>query len=189
MGREFHVRFCEGLGVKLPRATRLVILCRTEAEAVRALEQVRAWVEANGLTLHPDKTRIVDSLSDYFDFLGYRYDRGKRFVRPKSLAKLKEAVRSKTKRTDGRSLAVIIVNLNLTLKGWFGYFKRCHHTVFSGLDGWIRRRLRSLLRKRKKLKGISRHGADEQKRWPNAFFAEAGLFSLKTAHTRLANPP
>jgi len=176
-------------GVEMVRyADDFIILCRSKAEAEEALEQVRAWVEANGLTLHPDKTRIVATGTDYFDFLGYRYDRDKRYVRPKSLAKLKEAVRAKTKRTDGRSLAVIIVDLNRTLVGWFGYFKRCNYTVFSGVDGWIRRRLRSLLRKRKKLKGISRHGADEQKRWPNRFFAEAGLFSLAAAHERYVNP-
>jgi RNA-directed DNA polymerase len=176
-------------GVAMVRyADDFVILCRSKAEAERALEQVRAWVEANGLTLHPDKTRIVDSQADYFDFLGYRFEQSKRDVRPKSLARLKETVRAKTKRSEGRSLAVIIGDLNLTLKGWFGYFKRCNSLVFSNLDGWIRRRLRSLLRKRKKLKGISRHGADEQKRWPNSFFAEAGLFSLKAAHERCVNP-
>ena len=187
MGREFHVRFCEGLGVQFPRATRLVILCRTKAEAERALGLVQAWVEANGLMLHPTKTRIVEANTEPFDFLGYRYERGYRFVRPKSLEKLKETVRAKTKRTDGRSLAMIIGDLNQTLQGWFGYFKRCHHTVFSGLDGWIRRRMRSVLRKRKKLKGMSRHGADEE-RWPVAYFAEQGLFSLKAAHAKFVSP-
>jgi RNA-directed DNA polymerase len=177
-------------GFKMVRyADDFVILCRSKAEAERALAEVKAWVEANGLTLHPDKTRIVDNQTEHFDFLGYRFIRDKRYVRPKSLAKLKDAVRSKTKRTDGRSLAEIIKDLNRTLVGWFGYFKRCNRTVFDGLDGWIRRRLRSLLRKRKKLKGISRHGADEQKRWPNVFFAEAGLFSLETAFLGTVNPP
>jgi RNA-directed DNA polymerase len=164
-----------------------VILCRSQAEAERALALVQAWVEANGLTLHPTKTRIVAASKEPFDFLGYRYERGYRFVRPKSLAKLKETVRSKTKRTEGRSLATIIADLNRTLQGWFGYFKRCHPTVFSGLDGWIRRRLRSVLRKRTKRKGISRHGADE-KRWPVAYFGEQGLLSLKAAHAKLVSP-
>jgi len=164
-----------------------VILCRTRAEADRALGLVQAWVEANGLTLHPDKTRIVDTQAESFDFLGYRFDRDKRLVRPKSLAKLKEAVRGKTKRTDGRSLACIIADLNRTLVGWFGYFRRCWERVFSRLDGWIRRRLRSLLRKRQGRQGMSRHGADEV-RWPNAYFADQGLFSLKMAHGRFVNP-
>jgi RNA-directed DNA polymerase len=175
-------------GVAMVRyADDFVLLCRTRAEADRALAEVLAWVEANGLTLHPDKTRIVDTQTESFDFLGYRFDRDKRLVRPKSLAKLRETVRAKTKRTDGRSLACIIADLNQTLEGWFGYFRRCWERVFSLLDGWIRRRLRSLLRKRRGLKGMSRHGADET-RWPNAYFAEQGLFSLKTAHARYVNP-
>jgi RNA-directed DNA polymerase len=177
-------------GYKMVRyADDFVILCSSREEAERALAEVTAWVLSNGLTLHPDKTRIVQASTESFDFLGYRYDRGKRFVRPKSLGKLKESVRSKTRRTDGRSLKAIIADLNLTLRGWFGYFKRCYRTVFSGLDGWIRRRLRSVLRKRLGLKGMSRHGADEQKRWPNAYFAEQGLYSLKAAHERASQPP
>jgi len=175
-------------GIEMVRyADDFVIMCRSEAEAQRALGMVQAWVEANGLSLHPGKTRIVCASTEAFEFLGYRYERGERFVRKKSLEKLKAAVRAKTRRTDGRSLARIIGDLNRALKGWFGYFKRCQGRVFSNLDGWIRRRLRSLLRKRKKLKGISRHGADER-RWPNAFFAEQGLFSLKAAHESLASP-
>jgi RNA-directed DNA polymerase len=164
-----------------------VILCRTEAEARRALSQVQAWVAENGLTLHPDKTRVVEANSEGFEFLGYRYERGERFVRAKSLAKMKAAVRAKTRRTDGRSLKVIVTDLSGTLRGWFGYFKRCQGRVFGNLDGWIRRRLRSLLRKRQGRKGISRHGADEM-RWPNAYFAGQGLFSLKAAHVRYVNP-
>jgi RNA-directed DNA polymerase len=160
-----------------------VILCRDQAAADRALGVVRAWVEANGLTLHPDKTRIVDASTDAVDFLGYRFERDNRYVRPKSLEKLKATVRAKTKRTNGNSLTVSIAHLNRTLQGWFGYFKFCTRIVFRRLDGWIRRRLRSLLRKRKGLKGISRHGADE-KRWPVAYFAEQGLFNLETAHKR-----
>jgi RNA-directed DNA polymerase len=175
-------------GLEMVRyADDFVILCRSKAEADRALALVQEWVAHNGLSLHPSKTRIVEACSEAFDFLGYRFDREQRLVRPKSLAKLKATVRAKTRRTNGRSLTVIIADLNRTLRGWFGYFKRCTPRIFSSLDGWIRRRLRSLLRKRKGLKGISRHGADER-RWPVAYFAEQGLFSLKTAHARYVNP-
>jgi RNA-directed DNA polymerase len=165
----------------------LVILCRTQSEAERALAEVQGWVEANGLTLHPTKTRIVDTRTETFDFLGYRYEREDRWVRPKSLEKLKETIRGQTKRTNGNSLSVIVATLNRTLQGWYGYFWRCHEWVYQRLDGWIRRRLRSLLRKRQGLKGISRHGEDER-RWPNAYFAEQGLFSLKAAHAKDVSP-
>src|SRR5947208_247038 len=47
-----------------------VILCRSQSAAEQALEQVRQWCEAEGLTLHPTKTRIVDVRAEGFDFLG-----------------------------------------------------------------------------------------------------------------------
>ncbi|NLN38074.1 MAG: group II intron reverse transcriptase/maturase, partial [Smithella sp.] len=78
------------------------------------------------------------------------------------------------------SMAVITANLNRTLRGWFEYFKHSHKWTFRILDGWIRRRLRSNLRKRNKgAKGIS--GKMDHFRWPNKFFQELGLYSLEEA--------
>ena len=89
-------------------------------------------------------------------------------------------VREKTKRTSGDSLQYIIRQVNQSLRGWFEYFQHSSFAnVFVDTDGWVRRRLRSLLRKRSKRRGIA-NGCDNQ-RWPNRFFAEQGLFSLKTA--------
>lgn len=159
-----------------------VILCRTREEADRALALVRGWVEDNGLTLHPTKTKIVDARTDGFDFLGYTF-RGKlRLPRKKSLDKIKDTVRAKTRRAHGHSLMRIIGSLNKTLQGWFGYFRHCCWTVFTGLDGWIRGRLRNILRKRANLRGRGR-GADHQ-RWSNQYFADQGLYSLSAAHGR-----
>jgi len=159
-----------------------VILCRTREEAERALERIRSLVEARGLELHPAKTRLVDAKmeGEGFDFLGYHFERGRKWPRKKSLRKLRDTIRQKTKRSDGRSLDAIIADVNRTLIGWFGYYKHSYRTTFPYLDGWIRRRLRSLLRKRNKLKGISKGGADHQ-RWPNAFFRGHGLYSLESA--------
>ena len=126
-----------------------VILCRSPEEAARALAAVQAWTATAGLTLHPTKTRIVDAREDAFDFLGYRFERDKRFPRAKSLTKLKDTIRAKTKRTSGKCLRAIIASLNPTLRGWFEYFKHSYQTTFTALDGWIRMRLRSILRKRR----------------------------------------
>jgi RNA-directed DNA polymerase len=60
MKRECHVRFCESGGVRLPSATRLVVLCRSREAADSALARMRAWIDANGLMLHPDKTHVGD---------------------------------------------------------------------------------------------------------------------------------
>lgn len=158
-----------------------IILCRSEAEAQRALEKVQQWTAQAGLTLHPEKTHIVDAEQPGgFDFLGYHFERGQRWPRKKSQAKLKETIRVKTARTSGQSLEVIIVNVNRTLRGWFNYFKHSHPRTFAPLDGWVRMRLRSILRKRRGRKG--RGGGNDHRRWPNAYFATHGLHSLATAH-------
>ena len=104
----------------------------------------------------------------------------KRWPRQTSLMKLRDAIRNKTRRANGSSMQAIIADVNLTLKGWFAYFKHSHRWVFDSIDGWVRMRLRSILRNRSGLRGRGR-GADHQ-RWPNAFFSKHGLFSLKAAY-------
>ena len=160
-----------------------VVLCKSREEADAALAEIRAWVADNGLRLHPGKTHIGDcrQRGEGFEFLGYRFEAGRRFVRKKSLNRFKDSIRAKTRRTRGQSLAVIIADLNPLLHGWFKYFKHAHPRTFDMLDKFIRRRLRSLLLKQTKKRsafGISR--ATHQL-WPNAFFAQAGLLALNTA--------
>jgi RNA-directed DNA polymerase len=169
--------------VRFRRATHLVILCASEAEATAALRQVTAWVNADSLTLHPDKTRIGDSLlpGQGFDFLGYRFEAGRRFVRDKSLMAFKDKVRSKTGRRRGDSLGRIVADLNPLLRGWFGYFKHARPRLFRRLDQIIRRRLRAILRKQDRRPSMGRSEADH-KQWTNAFFADQGLFTLLTAY-------
>jgi RNA-directed DNA polymerase len=181
-----HLLAAAGLAM-VRYADDFVILCRTPEEAQRALALVQQWTVDNGLNLHPTKTRLVDVRQDGFDFLGYHFQRTqtgiRHWPRQKSLHKLKDTLRAKTKRTNGRSLSCTIADVNRVLRGWFGYFKHSYRTTFASLDGWVRMRLRSILRKRRGGRGRGR-GADHQ-RWPNAFFAEQGLYSLAAAH-RLA---
>ena len=161
-----------------------VILCRNAPEAERALALVQSWTADNGLTLHPTKTRIADARSDEgFQFLGYWFKKGHiRDPRPKSLQKLKETLRPKTKRTSGRCMKAIIADVNPVLRGWFVYFRHCHWNVYTDIDSWLRMRLRSILRKRRKRRGKAR-GRDHV-RWPNSYFDTQGLWSLHTAHAR-----
>ncbi len=174
----------ERAGTEMVRyADDFVILCRSRDEAEEALERVRQWTAEAGLTLHPEKTRIVDATErGGFDFLGYHFERGMKWPREKSLRKLKDTIRAKTKRTNGHSMTVIISDVNRTLAGWFEYFKHSQRNTFPSLDRWTRMRLRSILRKRQGRKGRGR-GRDHL-RWPNTYFAELGLFSLATAHAQ-----
>jgi RNA-directed DNA polymerase len=167
-----------------------VILCRTAEDAQQALTLVQRWTEAAGLQLHPEKTHLVDlQPSGAFEFLGYHFSGDRRWPRAKSLRKLKDAVRQKTRRSHGQSLAVIIGDLNRTLVGWFGYFKHSDRDrLFANLDAWIRMRLRSLLRKRIGRRGRGTTPADSR-RWPTTFFATQGLFSLADAHAAYRQSP
>ena len=162
-----------------------VILCRSAADARDALELVQRWTASAGLTLHPDKTRIADANLEGFDFLGYHFERGKHWPRDKSIKKFRDTIRAKTPRKHGHSLSVIIANVNWATRGWFEYFKHTSYPrTFRSLDGWIRRRLRRILLKRHKKHHHSGLGTAHH-RWPNAFFAEHGLFSMETAYARI----
>ncbi len=161
-----------------------VVLCRSPEDAAMALAAVQEWTAQAGLTLHPDKTKVVDAHTEGFDFLGYTFKARHRWPREKSVAKFKDAVRAKTRRSPGCSLAKVISDLNPTLRGWIEYFKHGHGPIFRILDGWIRRRLRSILRKQQKRQGIARSNGADHRRWPNAFFDGYGLISLQG--TRIA---
>lgn len=172
------------LGYEMVRyADDFVVLCRSRAEAEQALAEVERWTAAAGLQLHPDKTRIVDATQPGgFDFLGYHFERGRRWPSKKSLKKHKDAIRQQTRRANGKSLQKIIEKINPVRRGWFEYFKHSHRTTFKPLDQWTRMRLRSILRKRQGKRGRGR-GADHQQ-WPNAYFAEHGLFSCCAAYAQ-----
>jgi RNA-directed DNA polymerase len=87
MRREFHVRFCEGLGVRFPRATRLVLGFQHRKEAERFSKELVKRLARFNLELHPDKTRLIEfgryaienrsrrgaGKPESFDFLGFTH--------------------------------------------------------------------------------------------------------------------
>jgi RNA-directed DNA polymerase len=160
-----------------------VVMCTSPQAARSALAEVCAWVGENDLSLNTDKTHVGDCSVEGqgFEFLGYRFEAGKRWVRRKSLRALRDRIRSKTRRTRGESLVRIIENVNPVLRGWFGYFKHANPYVFKAIDGFVRRRLRAVLRKQKRRPGMGCCLSDH-KRWPNAFFAAHDLFTMTEAH-------
>lgn len=176
-------------GLEMVRyADDMVVLCHHAHQAEQALGMVREWMTGAGLTLHPTKTQIVDMSKEgnHFDFLGYRFWRSKtggrlrRFVRKKSERKFKDkSLRPHTRRSNGKCLAAIIAKINPALRGWYGYFKHASAAAMRDVDGWVRGRLRSILRKRQKKRGRAR-GSDHQK-WRNCYFEKLGLFCLEQA--------
>lgn len=182
----------EAVDLKVIRyADDLVILCRSRTDAQQALGQLRSLVEQEGLELHPEKTRLAD-LSEpggSFVFLGYVFKRTQKDGRlvhlpsTKSAKGLRERLKPFLRKCNGQSLEAIIRRLNPILRGWFQYFKHSSWSLET-YDGWVRMRLRTILRKRHKGKGRGR-GLDHF-RWPNKFFHKAGLFCMATAQAEMS---
>jgi RNA-directed DNA polymerase len=162
-----------------------VILTNSQEEAEEALKLLRTWTASRELTLHPEKTRLTDASvkGQGFEFLGYRFEAGSKWPRRKSLQKLRDTIRARTPRLNGRSLEAIITGVNSVLRGWFGYFKHSNARTMPAIDGFVRRRLRSILRRREGKRATMKNGSDYQY-WPNKFFDAHGLFCLTAARQR-----
>jgi RNA-directed DNA polymerase len=172
-------------GMQMVRyADDFVVLCSSQTQAQAALELISQWIQEAQLQLHPQKTKIIDATQPGgFEFLGYHFERGHKWPRHKSVLKVRASLRKQTGRTNGQSLEYTIARLNPILRGWYNYFRHGKVHTLRSLDGWVRGRLRSMLRKRTKRKGKAKGGPDHQ-RWPNRFFEQAGLFNLSTAHAQ-----
>ena len=145
-----------------------VIVCRSRAEAERALASARAVLEGElGLRLHPDKTRIVH-ITRGFEFLGYKIGRG-RGLRHK---RFKGKVRTATNRRNPKDLEGVLAELNPILRGWGNYYRRAHvRRLFNRLNHWI----------------VMRVWSHQHKHWRNAgwrhlpdrrLYGELGLVNL-----------
>ena len=170
----------------------MVILCQTREEAEAALARLGELLLARELVLHPTKTRIAHlNERPGFQFLGYVFYSDYRDPRPPSQQKLRTKIRTLTKRTNGNSLETIVKAINVVLRGWMNYFQFCSGNSLSwaAIDAYVRFRLRAILDKRRKVGRRKRRGRGyAHRRWPNRYFAELGLFSLKGAPKLVLQP-
>ena len=154
-----------------------VLLCRSREEAEESLDTARGATTKLGLELSDEKTRIAH-LDEGFDFLGWNYRGNRRRPRRKSIKALRAKVKAKTRRNRPGGVGSISTELEPQLRGWFNYFRNGDSEWdFASTDGWLRRRLRSILKAhRKGHSGIS--SLLDNKRWPNSYFKDRGLYSL-----------
>jgi group II intron reverse transcriptase/maturase len=162
-------RWMMAQGFRLTRwADDFVVVCRTKAEAQRALASAERFLrEELGVALHPQKTRIVH-VRQGVEFLGDKIKRGKGFrlpahkrrsqanphelyaiPRPKSLKRFQERIRSLTRRKAPITWPELIERINPVIRGWGTYYRKAHvRGLFNRLDRWIERRIYSFLAKR-----------------------------------------
>lgn len=160
-------------GHKLTRfADDWVVLCRTQVEAQKALKEATEILKELGLTLHPEKTKIVH-IRWGFEFLGYKLKRGSGLKLPgsklskkpnaqdiyavpkeQSIRRFMDQIRLKTKRKVPLTLKEIIDEINPIIRGWGMYYRKAHvRKIFSRLKGWIVHRLWSHQLKRWRNRG------------------------------------
>jgi RNA-directed DNA polymerase len=156
-------------GFRLTRwADDFVVLCQTKEEAQRALAIAkRVLREELGVTLHPQKTRMVH-ISQGFEFLGYKVKQGTGFRLPahrrrgrsnprnlyavpreKSVKRFQDQIRALTRRKAPLKLRELIERINPVIRGWGHFYRKADvRRLFHRLDGWIEHRLYSFLAKR-----------------------------------------
>jgi RNA-directed DNA polymerase len=187
------------------------IYVKSYKAGARVLESVTNFLWKR-LKLKVNETKSAVALARERKFLGYSFrSDGELRAAPQSLEKFKKKIRELTSRNRGRSLEVIILELNRYLNGWINYFKlSASKSVFRELDSWIRRRLRCYrLKQRKRTYSIYKYlvelGVSVRNSWklamsskgwwrlshnpiinqamPNTWFDQLGLVSLESKIT------
>jgi group II intron reverse transcriptase/maturase len=163
---------CRQLGQLVRYADDFVIICRTEADAHEALRRVGLILARLGLTLHPDKTRVVDVRDGRqgFDFLGFHCRkveswrwRGKRYLnrwpRRRAMQRVRDRIKAITapRHRLPEPIEPIVTELNAVLRGWGAYFRVGNASrQFQQLDSYVRKRLGLLLNKKAGRRGTRR---------------------------------
>lgn len=125
--------------------------CNIYVQSRRAGERVMASVEqflTERLKLKVNGAKSAVARPQARKFLGFSFTAAatpRRRIAPQALARFTSRVRALTRRTKGSSLEQAIAGLSTYLTGWRGYFGFCQTaSVLRELEGWVRRRLRSL---------------------------------------------
>ena len=170
-------------GYKMVRyADDFVVLCQSAHEAQQALAEVQGWMQDNGLELNMDKTHVGDCLQkgQGFEFLGYRFEAGRRLVRKKSLTKIKDAIRHRSGRTRSASLADHRGRAECGAQGLVSVLPACRERCLRNVGRLCAAAPAGDAAQTRK---ATRSGAlpSDTRRWPNAYFARLGLFTMSTA--------
>jgi len=127
------VRYCDDF----------VILCRHHPRV--ELAWVTRLLSQMGLTLHPDKTRVVHVDQEWVDFLGYRVRRRPSGrvaldISKKAMSRIRDVLRKTTRRTF-LSQEALISELNPYIRGAGAYFRLAEPRTLWNLDRFVLARI------------------------------------------------
>jgi reverse transcriptase-like protein/group II intron maturase len=155
------------LGVLAKYADDLVVLCETREQAEEARELVATVLDALGLRLHPEKTRIVHLATgaEGFDFLGFQHRMRKswrtgywylqKWPSRRAMASIRGKIRDRTdRRYAGLPLEYAVENVNRVVRGWGNYFRYGNSAAkFAQIDSYVNERLAILASNKHGLSG------------------------------------
>lgn len=181
---------CGSLGELIRYADDFVVMTPTEPKAKEALRRIEWVMNRLGLSLHPDKTRLVNLArgQEGFQFLGCtirkrrsiqrnpRWYFVQRWPSPKAMKRIRARVRELTeaRRSGKQDVKAVIADLNPVLRGWGNYFRTGNADAkFNQVDAYVYGRLRRWMWRRGGQRRLRRQ------QWPPSRFYEMGLYRLQ----------
>lgn len=126
-----------------------VCFCETKEDAEQVQIILTEWLKVRGLTLSPEKTRIVH-LTEGFNFLGYNVRHypapqtsrsgWKLLIKPskEAVQELREKLRTLWTKAQGTNVQSVLAKLNPVIRGWANYFRiAVAKELFGSLDSWM----------------------------------------------------
>jgi len=169
---------------------------RSKAAANHAMTEMTEFLEKKlKLTVNGDKSACAKPWER--KFLGYSltwHKQAKLRIAPESLKRLRDKVRRHVRAGRGRSLEATINELNGLLRGWMSYFRLTQTKgVLEELDGWLRRKLRSLLWRQWKrpfprARALMKRGLTEERAWRSATNGRGAWWNAGASHMNAAFP-
>ena len=176
----------ERYGAKIVRyADDFVILCKNPFNHNQILNEVKVLLDSLELKLNPQKTSVVDTGQESFDFLGFTFTTkvnpksGKRFPLIVPSVKAEAKFKAKIKSLTGRNMLPhksedIISKVNRVARGWKNYFfyGNCSKSM-QKMDHYLQSRMRIFLRRKHRVQSIG------YKRFPSEFLHhKLGLYKI-----------
>jgi group II intron reverse transcriptase/maturase len=182
---------CSHLGRLMRYADDFVVMCKTQSQVNEAKRRVDEVMARLGLTLHPEKTRVVrlNWGKEGFTFLGHairkrrsiqrnpRWHFMQRWPSPKAVKRIRARIHELTdvSRAGTSDVKNIIAKLTPVLRGWGNYFRTGNaEREFKTLDNYVRERLNRWQWRRGGQRARFRW-AD----WPHARYYGLGLHQLQ----------
>ena len=168
----------------------LMVFCKSRKAAIRTLDKILPFIEGKlFLKVNREKTKVAHV--NHVKYLGYSFyiyrGEGRLRIHPKSVGKFKDKVREVTGRSNGMGIEERKSRLNSLVRGWMNYFKLADaKALLTGLDEWIRRRIRMVTWKRWKrtktrFENLKKAGIEPERAWTWA--------NTRKGYWRVANSP